>query len=311
MPSPCRLHIYDVSTNPEIAQLNQYLTAVGTGAFHGGIEVYDKEFSFGYCKEGPGVFSNKPKGCTMHHFRETIELGECTKSEEEVNTLVEEMKPEYPGPEYDLIRKNCVIFSADFAKRLGVKEVPMWVTNLAGAGATIQDGAMQAATAAQSAAIMAAAKAGEINSKYDISGQAGAKVSEMIGAAGDLDEKYHIKQKAAEAATKGGEMAVKGAHAAHGHAKAAHAKALELDEKYHIKEKGTAAAVQGATMAKDGAQKAIFKVNELAEKHKVKDKLIEIKDQAAHKMHEMDEKHHIHEKMEQNGCGACASCVMQ
>jgi len=305
------LHIYDVSTNPEIEKLNKYLTAVGTGAFHGGIEVYGKEYSFGYCKEGPGIFSNPPKGCTMHHFRESIELGECALSEDDVKKLVEEMKPEWPGSAYDLIRRNCVIFSAEFAKKLGVQEVPKWVTNLAGAGATIQDGAMQAATKAQAAAIMAAAKAGEMNSKYDISGQASAKIGDMMSAAQNLDEKYHLKEKAGQAAVKGAEAATKGAQMAKEGAAKAASKAQELDEQYKIKENAAVMITKGGEMAHKGAQQAIFKVGELAEKHQVKEKFTDMKDKAKVKLHELEEKHHLKEKMNANGCGACSdSCTV-
>jgi len=323
------LHIYDVGTNPEIEKLNKYLTAVGTGAFHGAVEVYGKEYSFGFCQQGSGIFDNKPKGCSMHHYRESIELGDTALSEAEVKKLVEEMKPEWQGNQYDLIRRNCVIFSADFAKKLGVKDVPAWVTNLAGAGATIQDGAMQAATAAQAAAIMAAAKAGEMNAKYDLSGQASAKIGDMItGAAAldekyqlkdkagkaadatvkgaqtaaqkakELDEKYQLQQKAKDGAVKAGQMAAEGA-------KTAAAKAQELDEQYKIKENAARFVTKGGEMAAKGTKQAIFKVGELAEKHKVKEKFAELKDKSKLKMQELNETHHITEKMQANGCGAC------
>jgi len=294
MPSKdVRLHIYDVSTNPEMERLNKMLTAVGTGAFHGGIEVYGKEYSYGYVKEGTGIFSNAPKGCAMHHYRESVELGETQLSEADVTKLIKEMEPDWEGKDYDLLRRNCVFFSTALAERLGVKALPKWVTNLAGAGASVQDGAMQAATKAQAAAIIAAAKANEINAKYDISAQAAAKVTDMISAAKGLDEKYHIKDKAADAAHKGGEMVVRGGEMAAQGAQTAAAKARELDEKYQIKEKAGQAAVKGGEMAVNAGKTAIFKVHELAEKHDVKGK--------------------INAKMQANGCGpSCGDqCVVQ
>lgn len=280
--APVTLHIYDVSTNPEIASLNKYLTAVGTGAFHGAVEVYGQEWSYGFTPDGTGIFHNAPKACSMHHYRESVDLDETHMSEADVLKLVKEMEPQWPGKDYDLLRRNCVFFSAEFARRLGAKEVPKWVTNLAGAGATIQDGAMQAATAAQAAAIMAAAKASEINAKYDITGQAAAKVQDMLKAAADLDEKHRIQDRAQEAAQKAGTMAVEGAH----HAAVA-------------------------------AQRAIFKVNELAEKHHVKEKIEAFVEKAHHRLAEFDEKHHIREKAgdviergEKKVEGMCGACTV-
>merc|ERR1719282_274777 len=50
------------------------------------------------------------------------------------------MSKKWLGEDYDLLRKNCCHFSNEFAKRLGVGPIPNWVLNLAGAGATCQDG---------------------------------------------------------------------------------------------------------------------------------------------------------------------------
>ena len=58
---PVTLHVYDLGRGQ--------LKAVGThwaGAFHSAVEVNDREWSFGATDQGSGVFSNAPRGCTMH-----------------------------------------------------------------------------------------------------------------------------------------------------------------------------------------------------------------------------------------------------
>lgn len=302
--APVSLNVYDVSVNAEVEKLNKYLTAVGTGAFHGGIEVYGKEYSYGFCKEGTGIFTNPPKKCQLHHFKEAISLGETTMSEEEVAALIKALEPEWLGSDYDLLRNNCVIFSTALAKKLGANAPPAWVSNLAAAGATIQDGAMQAATAAQAAAILAAAKAGEMDSKYQITGTVQAKVSDFIVAAKAYDDEHKVVEKAAAAAQKGGELAAKAATDAV-------AKAKELDEKHKIVEKATEAAKQGGAMAVEGAKTAVAKAQELDEKHHIRERAAEGTKQAIFKVsemsqkaaaqakakaHELDEKHHVMEK---------------
>ena len=49
------------------------------------------------------------------------------------------MKPEWMGPTYDLLRKNCCYFSEAFAVRLGVGYLPKWVNHLAHVGAVLDD----------------------------------------------------------------------------------------------------------------------------------------------------------------------------
>jgi len=198
--SQVTLHIYDVGKDSKIGAANQYLSALGTGAFHGGVEVNDVEWSYGFNPDGTGVFCNKPKACSMHIFRESIDMGKTELSREEINDLVLKLKATWPGFEYDLLRHNCVIFSSFFCEKLGVGKAPAWVTNLAGAGATLMDGFDTTKKTVAPYAIIAAAKAGEIDAQYDVSGkaQAGAKV--VLEAAGKFDEEYKVREKAFAAA---------------------------------------------------------------------------------------------------------------
>ena len=75
------------------------------------------------------------------------------------------MKGDWLGLDYDLLRKNCCLFSKALVEKLGVGPVPGWVTNLAAAGATLHDGILKGKEYADKAAIMAKAKAGEFDEK--------------------------------------------------------------------------------------------------------------------------------------------------
>lgn len=254
------LHIYDVSTDPNIAEVNKIMVAMGTGAFHGGVEVYRKEWSYGYSEKETGVFCCSPKGCTAHHYRESVPMGETKMTPAEVGKVLEKLMKEWKGPDYDLLRHNCVLFSDALCKELGVGSVPPWVTNLAGAGATLQDGAKQA----QGAAIIAAAKAGEINEKYKVTEKAadayskGATQAALMAAKAkaqyiELDKQYKIQEKAANAASATQAQATL-------LAMQACTKASELDNQYHIQE--------NAMKTKDEAWKKICEINE---QYKVKE----------------------------------------
>ena len=108
--------------------------------FHGAIEVFGQEFSFGGCRRNKcGIFACKPTKCPMHTYRESIYLGDCGKDLAEVQRILDGMKGDWMGPTYDLLRKNCCSFSDAFARALGVGPIPKWVHHLADVGATLDD----------------------------------------------------------------------------------------------------------------------------------------------------------------------------
>lgn len=263
-----RLHIYDVSTNPTVGKINQALSAIGTGAFHAAVEVYGAEYSYGFVQDGTGIFSNAPKGCQLHHYRESIDIGTTTKTKEEMLTIIEEMKESWPGKDYDLLRRNCVVFSKAFVDKLGADPVPPWVTNLAGAGATVQDGLMQAATQAQALSILAKAKAGEIDAQYNIQGTAKAKISELVEATKALDQQYQLQDKATKAADAGSAAMQQGIELVI-------MKASEADGKYHITEQA-----KNKYAELDQKYQLSDKYAELDQKYKLSDKAQKAKDKA-------------------------------
>lgn len=136
--SVCLLHIYDVvsteneSTNLTVLRINAIgrFTTLG-GVFHGGIEVNQKEWSFGCCQRGTGVYCCKPRENPMYSFRETVTLGATTLSESEVKTLILEMKERWKGSQYEVLTRNCNHFCQEFAEKLGVNSIPGWVNRMA------------------------------------------------------------------------------------------------------------------------------------------------------------------------------------
>eukprot|EP00927_Polykrikos_kofoidii_P080133 TRINITY_DN7700_c0_g3_i2.p1 TRINITY_DN7700_c0_g3~~TRINITY_DN7700_c0_g3_i2.p1 ORF type:complete len:291 (-),score=43.08 TRINITY_DN7700_c0_g3_i2:857-1687(-) len=166
MPTPVTVNVYDVSTNARLRNVNDFLYKVGTGAFHAGVQVFGREFSYGYCESGSGVFSCEPKKCEDHIFRESVAMGETDLNENDVDDLMKRLTKEWRGAGYDLLRHNCCSFSNAMCELLGVGPLPPWVTNLAAAGAKIEDGVLKIATGTKAEAIIAAAKAGQIDEQF-------------------------------------------------------------------------------------------------------------------------------------------------
>mmetsp|Transcript_66985 Transcript_66985/g.160478 ORF Transcript_66985/g.160478 Transcript_66985/m.160478 type:complete len:355 (-) Transcript_66985:70-1134(-) len=139
--TPVVLHIYDLTRNESAKNVNSVLTALGAGAYHAGVEVYGKEWSFGCeAEEGEsGIFSVPPRGATDHHYRGYLSLGMTTKSRNDVARILDAMAPEWMGTAYDLLRHNCCHFCDAFCAELGVDGLPFWVSlNIAGLGASLR-----------------------------------------------------------------------------------------------------------------------------------------------------------------------------
>lgn len=139
-PSQVILHVYDVGTERAIAGANRLLRGVGAGAYHAAVEVNGCEWSYGHANTGTGVFSCRPTACSFHTYREAVLMGDTCLTPMKVRLLLRRLEVEWPGKDYDLLRKNCCHFCDEFCQRLGVGCIPSWLTNLAGAGATIADG---------------------------------------------------------------------------------------------------------------------------------------------------------------------------
>jgi hypothetical protein len=167
-----KLHIYDLLTTETYMQLgwgcefpigqcfnavNDGLHALGTGAYHCGIEINGIEYAYGAnnSEGSTGVFSCIPKHSPGFEYRTTLDFGSrplikrswVRVNEKGSNTSVyrevvhyidgrdvmKEMAKEYLGPDYDLLRRNCCTFARDASLRLGIREdeIPSWFMNLA------------------------------------------------------------------------------------------------------------------------------------------------------------------------------------
>mmetsp|Transcript_17598 Transcript_17598/g.40898 ORF Transcript_17598/g.40898 Transcript_17598/m.40898 type:complete len:420 (-) Transcript_17598:134-1393(-) len=138
---PVVLHIYDLAKNETVQGVNSVLRAMGAGAFHAGVEVNGVEWSYG-CQDQPdgsGVFQCPPRGCTDHHYRESLAMGMTYRTPEEVANLLGMMRLVWLAGKYDVLHHNCCHFCDEFCKGLGVDGLPFWVSlNIAGVGASLR-----------------------------------------------------------------------------------------------------------------------------------------------------------------------------
>jgi len=118
------LSVYDL--NEDWLQANNLFRNVLHigGAFHTGVEVYGREWSYGQ----EGVSSIQPRRHEVHIFRQSVYMGMTTKTPAEVIELLQiEVMPRWTGSDYDILRRNCCSFADFLCGRLVRKHIPGWV----------------------------------------------------------------------------------------------------------------------------------------------------------------------------------------
>mmetsp|Transcript_36609 Transcript_36609/g.113873 ORF Transcript_36609/g.113873 Transcript_36609/m.113873 type:complete len:271 (+) Transcript_36609:111-923(+) len=152
---PVFLHIYDVTREHSIRRINSLFAhelspfKLG-GIFHAGVEVNGLEWCFGLRDSTTryGIWCSEPTSHPSHRYRETVACGRTRLTVPEINHVTSQLLEDYPGHDYDLLRRNCCHFADDFCGRLGVAGVPRWVYRLAHIGAQV-DSVLQAARSVQ------------------------------------------------------------------------------------------------------------------------------------------------------------------
>lgn len=128
---PVLLHVYDVSKEGAIKQLNGILSFVSVqlgGVFHAGVEVLGREWSFGYNTAGTGVSSGHPRSNPNHSYRRSIAMRGTLQSAGEVAALIHGMASE-----------NCCHFADDLCQRLGAGNLPAWIHRFARIGDSVMN----------------------------------------------------------------------------------------------------------------------------------------------------------------------------
>ncbi|KAJ8605558.1 hypothetical protein CTAYLR_000133 [Chrysophaeum taylorii] len=146
--SPVSVNVYSVGNRKAVRHLNN-LTKKAGGVFHAAVQIRGKEWSFGHCAQGCGVYSCPPRRCPLHTYRESVYLGDCGLSARQVRIILETMRRDWPGASYDVLHKNCCTFCDAFLKKLLGNDVglPRWIDRFARAAARVDDDVRRSLTA--------------------------------------------------------------------------------------------------------------------------------------------------------------------
>lgn len=139
---PVRLNIYNILDE----STNARLSFVGMGLHHTGVEIHDREWSYGGVLPGSdrgdetGLFCIPPRtGMPQTHFKQTIDLGRTTKSPEQVDYIIETFMTsgEWRACDYHILNRNCNDFCQELVLRIGGWEFPSWINRAAKVSSTV------------------------------------------------------------------------------------------------------------------------------------------------------------------------------
>eukprot|EP00966_Prymnesium_polylepis_P132036 3053512-Prymnesium_polylepis.1 len=132
------LHVYDLSNEPKIRNINRVSAMLGGGLYHTAIQVAGLsdglEWSFGAITDASGVYSCGARDNPQHAYREPISLGRTTLTRAAFETLIGQMSATWHGSTYHLTSRNCQSFCEELAARLGVSPLPEWIRRFAKIG---------------------------------------------------------------------------------------------------------------------------------------------------------------------------------
>ncbi|CAJ1383748.1 unnamed protein product [Effrenium voratum] len=105
------------------------------GAYHSGLVVLGKEWSFGgHDAEGEsGVYSCKPEMNPDYQFYDRVVMGRIRGSVDQVHAIIRKISSseDWTGPNYNLFEKNCNHFVSDLCWALLRRRPPDWINRTA------------------------------------------------------------------------------------------------------------------------------------------------------------------------------------
>lgn len=154
-----RVSVYDAMKSEKMAAVNTVMydiLQIG-GVLHTGVEVYGREYCYGFAPGGSGIICHKPRTHDYHKFRRSVPLGYTALSEDEVLRLLRELRREWRGRDYKIIHQNCNSFSSKLVETLGL-QMPGCFGRIDRAAALVDKGLEAIAN-----------RAVELDEQYDIS----------------------------------------------------------------------------------------------------------------------------------------------
>ena len=127
-----KLNVYDLDSPG-----NEFLSALGLGLYHTGVEVDGREYSYG---AGYGIGDARPRSAAQNpgvaRFRGSYVMGQA-ESLRALGRAVDELRGRFPASAYDLVQRNCNHFTDALVFALCGRHTPGWVNRAATVGSCV------------------------------------------------------------------------------------------------------------------------------------------------------------------------------
>ena len=127
-----KLNVYDLDSPG-----NEFLSALGLGLYHTGVEVDGREYSYG---AGYGIGDARPRSAAQNpgvaRFRGSYVMGQA-ESLQALGRAVDELRGRFPASAYDLVQRNCNHFTDALVFALCGRHTPGWVNRAATVGSCV------------------------------------------------------------------------------------------------------------------------------------------------------------------------------
>ncbi|KPA77699.1 hypothetical protein ABB37_07027 [Leptomonas pyrrhocoris] len=113
-PRAVLLNVYDIMGG------SSFLWSIGCGIHHVGVQVYGKEYQYGYREHGTGIGCVPPRHSPPHIFHQVYCLGRTELNQAAVEELAAAFRSQdgWLGDHYHVVRHNCIDFARAFCEAL-------------------------------------------------------------------------------------------------------------------------------------------------------------------------------------------------
>ena len=122
------INVYDLTP------MNDWGHPFGLGAFHSGVEIDGREYTFA---GGGGIHDTTPRDAPGATFREAIVVGTFDGGQPRLRECIEKLRPEFAPESYNIVTKNCNHFADALCRELLSKRAPGYINRLAACGSCL------------------------------------------------------------------------------------------------------------------------------------------------------------------------------
>ncbi|KAJ8603506.1 hypothetical protein CTAYLR_005120 [Chrysophaeum taylorii] len=115
-------------------EANEFLSSVGLGFYHSGVEIDGREYSYA---PNVGIYDTSPRSVPNAVFRGTVEMGQFEGGRATLADAIDSLRARFTPSGYDIMTNNCNAFADALVFELTTAHVPPWINRMALLGSCV------------------------------------------------------------------------------------------------------------------------------------------------------------------------------